>query len=289
MNCGTTRKSRKAPANAYPVDRSIFPHGVDLRAYDVIVVNSSAGKDSQAMLHYVATLATAFGVLDRVVVAHAELEEEWQGTKDLVAEHAAAYGLPVYYMKRPQGSLLEHVAERGLWPSNGSRFCTSDHKRAQVAKVITDLATKATRRLRRPARVLNCIGIRRAESTKRGEKTPLALDARQTGKGTAKIVTTWYPIFELSLEEVWSTIAIAGTRPHRAYALGMPRLSCVFCVFAPKPALMLAGRHNRALLDRYVEVEEKIAHSFTKKLRIADVRDALDRGEEPGPITTWEM
>ena len=30
--------------------------------------------------------------------------------------------------------------------------------------------------------------------------------------------------------------------------LGMPRLSCALCIFAPKEALLLAGYHNPALL-----------------------------------------
>src|SRR5262245_52165770 len=125
MKTSTEGKAMKKTTTQVPVDRSIFPHAVDLRSYDVIVINSSAGKDSQAMLHYVATLAEACGVLDRVVVAHAELEEEWEGTKELVLEQAAHYGIPVHFTKRPQGSLLAHVEARGMWPSNGSRYCTS--------------------------------------------------------------------------------------------------------------------------------------------------------------------
>ena len=50
----------------------------DLRCYDVILVNSSAGKDSQASLDVVAAAARRAGVLHRVVVVHADLgEAEW--------------------------------------------------------------------------------------------------------------------------------------------------------------------------------------------------------------------
>ena len=56
----------------------------DLRSYDWIVINSSAGKDSQAMLDYVTHLARIAGVEDRIIVVHADLGRvEWKGTKEL--------------------------------------------------------------------------------------------------------------------------------------------------------------------------------------------------------------
>jgi hypothetical protein len=44
-----------------------------LREYDCLVVYSSAGKDIQAMLEVVAQQAGAEGVLERLVVVHADL------------------------------------------------------------------------------------------------------------------------------------------------------------------------------------------------------------------------
>lgn len=69
----------------------------------------------------------------------------------------------------------------------------------------------------------------------------------------------------------------------------MPRLSCVFCVFAPKPALMLAGKHNPELLQQYVDLEREIDHKFTQNLSLVEIMEALQRGEDPGEIKTWEM
>lgn len=45
----------------------------DLRSYDVLLVNSSGGKDSQAMLDHVVRLAREAGVADRIVVVHCDL------------------------------------------------------------------------------------------------------------------------------------------------------------------------------------------------------------------------
>ena len=61
-----------------------------LTDYDVILVNSSAGKDSQATLDVVAGAARDAVVLDRIVVVHADLgDAEWDGVPELAAEHAA--------------------------------------------------------------------------------------------------------------------------------------------------------------------------------------------------------
>jgi hypothetical protein len=43
---------------------------------------------------------------------------------------------------------------------------------------------------------------------------------------------------------------------------------------------MLAAKHNRALLDEYVRVEEKIGHDFQYNAPIRDIRDAIEAGEE---------
>ncbi|HEX5271798.1 MAG TPA: hypothetical protein VFW33_14975 [Gemmataceae bacterium] len=101
----------------------------DLRAYTWIVINSSAGKDSQAMLDYVVGLADTAGVpRGRLVVAHADLGRvEWPGTRELAEEQARHYGLEFVAVSRPQGDLLDHVARRGMFPSPSVRWCTSDH------------------------------------------------------------------------------------------------------------------------------------------------------------------
>lgn len=245
----------------------------DLATYDIILVNSSAGKDSQAMLDVVIELATAAGVRDRVQVVHADLGRvEWAGTRDLAEVQAKTYGVPFHVVSRPQGDLLTQIEGRGMWPSSTARYCTSDHKRDQVAKVVVSL-TKG----RPGARVLNCIGIRAEESPARSKKNPFQNDKRaSTSKRT---VDTWFPIFDWTVDQVWARIRQSGVPHHRAYDLGMDRLSCVFCVFAPKAALMIAGRHNGDLLDQYVAVEQKIGHTFRQGFTIASVRDAIRTGQ----------
>lgn len=264
---------------------------VNLPWYDCIVVNSSAGKDSQAMLDLVVRQAEALGVKQKVVVVHADLgRAEWKGTKELAEFQATHYGVRFEVVRRRQGDLLDHVRQRGKWPSSTARYCTSDHKRGQVARLLTSLTQEAKRdgvRGRR-VRILNCLGLRAEESPARSKRLPFSLDRRATnGK---RVVHTWLPLHDWTTEEVWAAIRASGVPHHPAYDLGMPRLSCCFCIFAPKKALVLAGIHNRQLLDEYVAVEDAIGHRFRKELSLVEVRNEVARGAVPKEtVGSWCM
>ena len=69
----------------------------------------------------------------------------------------------------------------------------------------------------------------------------------------------------------------------------MPHLSCCFCIFSPRSALLLAGKHNPELLAEYVAVEKAIGHRFRKELPLAGIQAALASGEEPGLVQDWPM
>ena len=99
----------------------------------------------------------------------------------------------------------------------------------------------------------------------------------------------WLPIHAWSTAQVWERIRASGVRHHPAYDLGMPRLSCCFCIFAPRDALLLAGRHNPGLLRDYVEVERTIGHKFRLSLSLAEVQAAVEAGEEPAAVESWAM
>lgn len=269
----------------------------DLESYDVLLVNSSAGKDSQAMLDLVVRLSRERGVLHRVVVVHCDLGRvEWKGTAELAETQANHYGVRFLKVSRPQGDLLDHVEKRGMWPSSAARYCTSDHKRGQVHRVMTQLTAleQITRKAHgapnadAPVRILSMMGLRADESPARAKKTPFERDARASN--SRRHVDVWLPIFQWSVDQVWTTIRASGVPHHPAYDLGMPRLSCCFCVLASRDALLLAAKHNPELLAQYVAVEQRIGHTFKKSLPIASIQEAAARGEEPsGPIRTWCM
>lgn len=265
----------------------------DLASYDIILVNSSAGKDSQAMLDYLVGLADAAGVRDRLVVVHCDLGRvEWQGTRELAERQATHYGVRFEVVSRPQGDLLTHVEQRRMWPSSTARYCTSDHKRGQVRRVMTMLADEVRARKPGQVRILNCMGLRAEESPARAKKIGFEHDTKASNG--RRHVDTWLPILGWKLDNVWARIRTSGVEHHKAYDLGMKRLSCCFCIFAPKPALLIAGTHNRALLDEYVRVEEKIGHDFRKNFKLRVIRDEVAAGVDTSKLAAddggcWNM
>jgi 3'-phosphoadenosine 5'-phosphosulfate sulfotransferase (PAPS reductase)/FAD synthetase len=290
----------------------------DLDGYDWIVVSSSAGKDSQAMLTYVTWLAAKRGIADRIVVVHSDLGRvEWRGTVELAREQAAHYGhrfgvvsragkvctassrsaVPLYAKGERYGDLLDQVERRHRqlvalgrsappWPDNKNRWCTADFKRGPIGTAFTALATEWRERTGvtdRPCRILDCIGLRAEESPKR-RKSPMFERRTTTSR---QHVDTWLPIKWWSAEHVWETIELSGVPHHPAYDQGMPRLSCAFCVFASREALMIAGEHNAELLDAYVAVERSTGWKFRQDLALADVQAALARGERAQRAPDW--
>ncbi len=258
---------------------------MNLNDYDMVVVNTSAGKDSQTMLRYLVKLADSQDFpRNRMIAVHADLGRvEWPGTRELAEEQVDHYGLRFEAISRERGDLLDQVEARGMWPSSTTRYCTSDQKRDQIAKIITRVSNQLG-----ATKVLNCMGFRAEESPVRSKKATLELNKRLSNK--SREVWTWLPILDWTEDEVWADIRESGVRYHPAYDLDMPRLSCVFCIFAPKAALIVAGRNNPELLDEYVRVEDKINHTFRKDMSIRSIRDAIESGEEVGAMTgAWNM
>ena len=246
---------------------------MNLHQYRIVVVNSSGGKDSIVAMKRMVEMAQEQGYpLDKIVVSHQDLGKvEWAGSRELVQEQADVYGLKVYYSKRRDKhgdnvDLLEHVRQRGMWPGNNSRYCTSDHKRGPGNRVLTMLSRDWTDQ----GMMLQVFGFRAQESTARAKKQVLTPNQRASSK--KRLVFDYCPILDMTEDEVWSEIHEAGLPYPRAYDLGMPRYSCMFCVFAPEAALVIAGRENPDLLQEYVDVEEEIGHTFRKELSLKEVQ-----------------
>jgi len=266
----------------------------DLSTYDIIEMSSSAGKDSQAMVHHVAGLLRGLGILDRGVVVHADLgRAEWPGTRGIAEAQARHAGLRFVTRARSQGDLLDHVEKMGKWPMPTQRYCTADHKRQQILAVMTDLANdvraaRGPRTRNTPVRILNCVGLRAEESPGRAKQPPFRAGAR--GSSGRKTVDMWLPIHDWDETRVWETVHASGSPVHPAYAAGLPRASCVFCIYAPEDALRIAAAHNPELLAEYVRVEQKIGHTFRRHLPIAKVAADVAAGLGPSaPVSSWKM
>lgn len=251
----------------------------DLASYDFILINTSAGKDSLVMLDELARLAGEQQVADRVVVVHADLGRvEWKGTRELAERQTARYGFRFEVVTRTDGAdLLDYIERRGMWPSSSARYCTSDLKRGPIRRLMTRLADefRAASGEDRPCRILNCMGLRAAESSARAKKNPFEHDAGASTKTTRK-VDNWLPVFDWSDEQVWEHIADRSLEYHPAYDLdGVSRLSCVMCVLAGDAQVRAGIRHNPDLALEYVAAERRMGHTFKVNQSIEGMVDEV--------------
>lgn len=260
-------------------------HTPALADYDIVIANISGGKDSQAMLDLLVERAREQEVVERVVAIHADLgRAEWAGTKEIAERHAEAYGVRFVSVTRPQGDLLEHIEKRGMFPSASARYCTSDHKRGQVAKAITSLVAEKrdSGELGEPprqARVLSVMGIRAEESTARSRKPALQTD--EHASSGRRLVETWLPILSWSETDVWERIRRSGVAYHHAYDLNMRRLSCCFCVLSSRRDLEIAARHNPELAQEYRQLEQKTGHTIKADLSMEQIIVAANGPLQP--------
>ncbi|MGW4720851.1 phosphoadenosine phosphosulfate reductase domain-containing protein [Nocardia sp. NPDC004260] len=218
------------------------------------------------------------------------------------------YGLRFETVARRGPDLLDRIEERGRFPDAARRWCTSDFKRGPIRRIFTALAaeSRAAGITGRPVRLLSVMGHRAEESTDRRRLTPFTHDGSRTcpcphchhhraqgtspGHGasnTRKHVDVWLPVHHWSTADVWRRIAAAGTRPHPAYAAGMPRLSCVFCVLSSKPALIRAAQLAPDLAAAYADVEHRIGHRFRVDLSMSEIITAAANTPVPSHIDTW--
>ncbi|MFJ4700562.1 phosphoadenosine phosphosulfate reductase family protein [Streptomyces sp. NPDC088768] len=258
-----------------------------IRAASALLVQSSAGKDSVVALDQVVRWARAAGCLDKIVVVHADIgeEAEWPGVRDLARQQAERYGLRFVVVKAPVG-FLGMVEKRGMWPDAQNRLCTSTLKRDEAAKLFTQIVDELG--LDDQALIVNCLGIRAAESPSRRKKHELAIDHRASNG--RRLVLTWHPVFHFSEEEIWQKIADQALDYHPVYDTLIPRLSCIFCILASFEVLVRAVRLCWVLglptPRTYLDLEQRIGHRFTNKFSLAEVVEEASRREaEEGPLT----
>ncbi len=284
----------KGKMDGWPCWKSPAARTIDLTDYEIIIMNTSAGKDSQAAMQRLVDVATEQGVMDRITVVHCDLgRAEWQGVKELAVRQAEAYGLPIRVVSRQArggNDILGQVEhERHKWPAIGiAQFCTSDHKTSQAGIVVTELIgdireAEGFARLsnKRHVKVLQVLGLRAQESTRRGAKLPV--ENRQTNK--SKTEDEWLPIFDWTTEEVWSCIRSNALESHPAYDLGMSRLSCCFCVVAKLSDLRISAKANKGTLAEYVKVERRVDAYQRANVQSVELWDART-GQSPRKAIT---
>ena len=226
-----------------------------IRAGALVALSTSGGKDSQAMT----VLLSRIVPRDQLVAVHAPLAGvEWPGT----IEHIRATlpsGVPLILAPVSSGkTLLDRVEERGMWPSNKARWCTSDHKRSPIERELRRFL-KAHPRF--GGRIVSAMGMRAEESAARARKPAWGLNERNSRAGRTWF--DWLPLRDLTEHEVFDVIRDAGQVPHPAYGLGMSRLSCVFCIMASRADLATAARLQPELYREYCALERRIGHTLS--------------------------
>jgi 3'-phosphoadenosine 5'-phosphosulfate sulfotransferase (PAPS reductase)/FAD synthetase len=224
----------------------------------LFAVNHSGGKDSQAMLIKLLEVIPA----SQMVVVHASLGDvEWEGALEHAQAQAEAAGLPFIVAKAVK-SFLEMVEHRfqvrpeaPSWPSAANRQCTSDLKRGPIERELRRYAKE-----RGILKIVNCVGIRAAESVSRAKAEPWKKNARNSVAGREWF--DWLPIFELSTPKVFEIIECAGQRPHPAYAAGNQRLSCVFCIMGSFNDIRNGAKARPELAARFIAMEKRTGYTM---------------------------
>ena len=226
-----------------------------IRAGALVAINTSGGKDSQAM----AILLTRIVPRAQLVAVHAPLGEvEWPGTIEHI-EATLLAGVPLLFAPVASGkSLLDRVDERGMFPGVRQRWCTAEHKRGPIER---ELRRYLKAHPRFEGRLINALGIRRDESRDRARRIPWRRNERMSVAG--REVFDWLPVFELKTEDVFRVIAEAGQSPHPVYSFGLTRCSCSFCIFASRSDLRRAAELRPDLYAKYAQLERRIAHTLS--------------------------
>ncbi len=221
----------------------------------LVAMNVSGGKDSQAMTILLSRLVPH----ERLVAVHAPLGEvEWPGTMEHI-EHTIPPGVPLILAPIASGkTLLDAIEERGKFPDSARRYCTAGWKRGPIER---ELRRYLKAHPRFGGRIVNAMGMRADESPARAKRTPWQRNDRNSRAGRQWF--DWLPIHDLSTADVFRVIAEAGQSPHWAYAAGMSRLSCSFCILASRADLRRAAELRPALYRRYADLERRIGHTLS--------------------------
>ena len=241
---------RRRPDLFFPAEcRQLIERGA------LVVLNHSGGKDSQAMTLLVSRLVPR----DQLVAVHAPLGEvEWPGTVEHI-EDTIPPGVPLILAHTASGkSLLERIQQRGRFPDAGRRFCTRDFKKTPIER---ELRRYLKAHPRYGGRIVSAMGMRAEESPARAKLVPWRRNNRNSKAGREWF--DWLPVHGLETDDVFRVIAEAGQSPHWAYAAGMSRLSCSFCILASRADLTRAAELRPGLYRDYVALEQRIGHTLS--------------------------
>ena len=212
----------------------------------VIFVNHSGGKDSQAML----AKLVKDGYKDKIVIVHADLGEmEWEPMHNWIEKNS--FGCSVHVVKSELG-FFELCRKYGRLPSGVARFCTSELKTRPCEKFMSDYCKK-----NEITKAISALGIRREESPARAKKGEF--------EAKKKTLTIWNPIIDYTIEDVKKEISNAGQKLHWVYSKGYSRLSCVMCVFGRVDEHKQMAKDRPEIFKKMANLERELGKSIRLK------------------------
>lgn len=227
---------------------------IKLSDYSGVVVSISGGKDSQTILGVIASQAKAENYNGKLLAVHADTGAEWKESLPHCQKLCAAYNIQLS-VAEPFRKLPEHIEKRKMFPSAACRFCTSDCKRDPIFKTIR-AAFPATL----GNNILSVTGERREESSHRAKLAAIEQNKKLTAGN--RIVTSYRPILDYKLNDVWSYISATGIPRHIAYDLGNERLSCAICMLAKDSDIRNGAKNNPELATHYLKIEAETGHTL---------------------------
>lgn len=223
----------------------------------LVAINVSGGKDSQAAC---IKIINAGIPRDQIVLVHADLGDvEWPGVQDHICK--TTFDLPLIIAKARK-SFFDMVRTRRMFPSPKYRQCTSDLKRGPIER---ELRRYLKDNPKYGGQIINVMGMRADESRDRAKRKAVSFSKRNSKAGRHWV--DWLPIHHLNEHDVFETIANAGQAPHWAYAAGMSRVSCSFCIMSSRADLCQAARLRPRLFRKYAALEQEINHTLSPTCR----------------------
>lgn len=215
----------------------------------LVFCSHSGGKDSQAMYLFLRRVVPH----DKLFVIHASLGDvEWPGTIDHI-ESTISHSL--HTCKNKNKTFFEMVEHRGMFPSPKNRQCTSDLKRGPIRSKIKQICNS-----RGASVVIDCMGLRSEESQSRAKKKPFI--RMESECNTKREWYQWLPIHDWTEAAVFQFIKDNKQKPHWAYAAGMTRLSCSFCIMSSYDDIRTAARLRPDIYKKYSETEVRLGHTM---------------------------
>lgn len=274
-----------------------------LAANAPVAIGVSGGKDSCAAAIATVEHLRAIGHTGPAVLVHADLGDddpaldvEWADSLSTCERLAAYLGLELMVVRRGAGGMMkrwltrwennvQRYAELSCvkvilpWSTPAMRFCTSELKSAPIASALVK---------RFPGqRIVSACGVRREEG--RGKASSPRTNAptshenkRLTNKSRRTSGVDWNPVAAWTERDVFAFCAARGFELPEAYALGMNRYSCRFCIMQDTSDQRVSASvpANQPVLRTVIALETRSTFAFQGSRWLADVAPQLLSDEE---------